>query len=368
MTRAENRNPQGKDNKSRVVALFWGTVSDTWNGWAQILPSEVEQFYSQWRAAGAPSVLTQAQVGSADAYKNYLGYFEQGKNEAKASMSRESVAACIALNSNEPPTNYNLSVTTDKAQTFTMAGETTPVSDTLHVSANGSSIRETVKGTVRLFWDSPEGQAKKSVEKKVSIKNSGDTVSPNFTPADFGWTSWAAGTFFFDVVVPKQGKMANSVNTTDRDPRETWTVTPKQPSKALYKNGQNTALDTDVLASGQAYDAHITAHSNGYTTQMTITDTIHTADVFIGSDTKDVKDNVYVLDLTGARIPATVTLDRTDTTVTVTATIINLDNQGDYTLVVPTFTKPTGQDYTINDEGKVCYTTALAECMTTDQK
>lgn len=368
LQRAEARNPQ-PDGKSRVVGLFWGSFASIWEGYAQILPSEVTDFYNQWRAAGAPDVLSQTQAGGSDGYARYLGYIEQGKNEAIQDMDSSSIAACIALNSNEPPQNYQLSVTTDKASPFTMAGTTTPVSDTLHASANGSSIRENVSATVSLIWDSKESHATKRVNKTVTITNSGDTKSPDFTPADFGWTSWAGGSFWFDVTVGKQGKMANTVDTPDRDPRETWTVAPKTPSKELYKSGKNTLLGTDVLASAQSYDARITAHSNGYTSSMTITDTIKNVDVWIGSDTSDNKDAVYVLDPTGNKTPATITIDRSkDNEVTVSAVIDNLDNQGDYTLVVPTFTKPTGEDYTISDTGKVCYTTSLKECMTTDEK
>ncbi|WP_457778808.1 hypothetical protein, partial [Streptococcus uberis] len=368
LQRAEARNPQ-PDGKSRVVGLFWGSASSIWQGYAQILPSEVTDFYNQWRAAGAPDVLSQTQAGGSDGYARYLSYIEQGKNEAIQDMNHQSVAACIALNSNEPPQNYQLSVTTDKASPFTMAGTTTPVSDTLHTSANGSSIRENVSATVSFIWDSKEKQAAKRVDKTVTITNSGDTKSPDFTPADFGWTSWAGGSFWFDVTVGKQGKMANTVDTPDRDPRETWTVTPITPSKELYKSGENTLLGADVLASAQAYDAHITAYSNGYTSSMTITDTIKNVDVWIGSDNADNKDAVYVLDPTGKKTPATITIDRSKTgEVNVSALIENLDNQGDYTLVVPTFTKPTGEDYTISDTGKVCYTTSLKECMTTDEK
>lgn len=367
LQRAEARNPQ-PDGKSRVVGLFWGSMKDTWFGYAQILPSEVTDFYNQWRAAGAPDVLNQEQAHGSDGYARYLSYIEQGKNEAIQDMNAQSVAACIALNSNEPPQNYQLSVTTDKATTFTMAGETTPVTDTIHASANGSAIRENLTATVSLIWDSPEGQAKKKADKTVTIQNSGDTTSPEFTPADFGWSSWAAGNFWFDVNVAKQGKMQAAVNTPDRDPRETWTATPKVPDKELYKQGSDTVLGTDVLASAQAYDAHITAHSNGYLSSMTISDTIHTADVWIGSKDADNKDKVYVLAPAGNKIPATVTIDRTTNDVTVSATLTSLENQGNYTLVVPTYTKPTGVDYTIKDTGKVCYTKELKECMTTDEK
>lgn len=368
LQRAEARNPK-PDGKSRVVGLFWGSAKDTWYGHAQILPSEVEQFYTQWVNGGRQGVLAQTHISSTENYQQYISFIEQGKNEAVRDMDSSSVAACIALNSNEPPQNYQLSVTTDKASPFTTAGSTEPVSDTLHASANGSSIRENVSATVSLIWDSKEKQAAKRVDKKVIITNSGDTKSPDFTPADFGWTSWAGGSFWFDITVSKQGKMSNTVDTPDRDPRETWTVTPKTPSKELYKSGENTLLGTDVLASAQSYDAHITAHTNGYTSSMTITDTIKNVNVWIGSDTEDNTDAVYVLDPKGNKTPATITIDRSkDSEVTVSAVIENLDNQGDYILVVPTFTKPTGEDYTISDTGKVCYTTSLVECMTTDEK
>ncbi|MEW4402880.1 LPXTG cell wall anchor domain-containing protein [Enterococcus sp. AN402] len=370
LNRAEARNPQGRNGKSRVVGLMWGSKPDTiWDGYAQILPSEVTDFYNQWRTAGAPGVLSQAQVGSANGYQKYLAYIEQGKNDAVNSMNKKSVAACIALNSNEPPQNYKLTITTDKAQTFTMVGDTKPVWDTIHASRNGSSIKENVTGTISLIWDSPEGQGKKKVDKKVTIANNGNTTSPKFTPADFGWDAWTRGTYSFDVVVPKQKKMANSVNTPDRDPRETWKVNPKLPSKELYKNGSTKLLGTNVLASGQAYDTRIVAHSNGYLSSMMISDTIHTADVFIGNKTKDDKNAVYVLNPNGKRVPATITIDRSaKNQVSVSASLTNLNTQGDYTLVVPTFTKPTGKDYTIKDTGKVCYTKTLKECLTTNEK
>lgn len=369
LTRAENRNPQGADGKSRVVGIMWGHVSNTWKGWAQLRTEHINNMYNNWVNKGNPNVLTQAQVGSAEDYQKYLSYINQAKNDALNDVNDNTHVACFALNSSEPPQNYQLSVTTDKAPTFTMAGSTEPVTDTIHASANGSSIRENLTATVSLIWDSPEGQAKKKVDKTVTINNSGDTTSPTFTPADFGWTSWGSGTFWFDVTVEKQGKMQAAVNTTDRDPRETWTAEPKHPDKELYKSDTTTPLQTDVLASAQSYDAHISAHSNGYLSSITITDTIHTIDVWIGSKDADMKENVYVLDPTGNKTQATITIDRTHKdTVTVSATLNNIDNQGNYTLVVPTYTKPTGADYTIKDTGKVCYTKELKECMTTDEK
>lgn len=140
---------------------------------------------------------------------------------------------CVALNNLEPaPPGYALSVTTDKANAFTIAGGTNPVKDTIHADNGGSAIRENVSANVILHFEAADGTTK-TVTKAVSIVNQGDTVSPDFTPGDLGMTSWDGGTYWFDVQVGQQGKMLNTVDAPDKDPRETWTAWKPQPNKQV---------------------------------------------------------------------------------------------------------------------------------------
>lgn len=293
------------------------------------------------------------------------------KNTFLANIGAEPRAVCVAVNEFEIITDYALNVSTDKGATFGMAGSRNPVNDVIHANPGDSPIRENASATVNLHWNGPEGQSLVR-SKGVTISNNGDTRSPDFTPADFGWNSWPAGGFWFDVIVARQGKMRAAVDTPNNDPRESWSSSAVAPVKTLTHGGTTAGLgDTDVLASGMFYDARIRAHSNGYTSSMTIKDIIGTDKVFIGARDRDVASGAYILDPSGNRVGnAVINVNRgTAGQVTVSGTVPSVGNQGEYTLVVPTYVVPTGADYTIPDSSEVCYTSSQAAgCLTGNSK
>ena len=255
---------------------------------------------------------------------------------------------------------FKLGITTDKASTFELAGSTGAVNDRIHADSNSSQVGSKVNADVVLSWDGLEGSGK-SVTKQVSIALDGTTTSPNFTPADFGWQAWPAGNFWFDVHVARQSLMNAAVNTPDRDVRETWQADPPPPVKTLTSGDPADELRyNEVLASGMFYNAQIAANSAGYST-MTVTDTVLTDKVIIGAkEGSDVASAVYVLDPEGNKVDSVqVSIDRsTAGRVVVSAKVSNMADKFvglDYTLVVPTYVLPTGEDYTIEDSSSVCY-------------
>lgn len=368
----------GSNVTARVVGIMYATNNGN-NGGAAA--RSAQHFYNkaeEWRTDGYPGMynrsaeiagfiynLAQTGVGKASGLPN------DGNAYGKPYVS----TACVAVNSEEPvgisapppPPTYDLTVTTDHASTVTEAGSTVPVYDTIHASRGGKGVDENIDAEVVLTYEGPEGN--KSVTKTVSIANNGDTKSPEFTPADFGWTSWPATgegkSFWFDVKVAKQGNMNEAVDTADREPSESWTVKPKNPVKYLM-NGENGSQlkDQDVLAAQMFYNANITAHSNGYSSEMTITDTVNTADVTIGGKDADDAGRVQVFGPDGKRVKADIKIDRsTEGKVIISGTVKDMEKQGTYTLSVPTYTKATGADYRIPDDSKVCYTEAQDHCL-----
>ena len=316
----------------------WGGNTADFTAWYQSVADTQNQAYLYgWNATGR------------DMVKNEF------LSQIPASNPR---AVCVAINEGEAVSDYPLNVSTDKGSTFGTAGSQGAVNDVVHTDPGTSPVRENVSATVNLHWNGPEGQSVMR-SKGMTLPNAGDTRSPDFTPADFGWNSWPAGGFWFDVIVAQQGRMQAAVDTPDNDPRESWSSAALAPAKTLAHGGSTTPLgDSEVLAAGMFYDARIAAHSNGYGSSMSIKDSIGTDKVFIGATDKDVASAAYVLDPNGNKVgSAVINIDRgTAGKVTVSGTVANIGNQGLYTLVVPTYALPTTADYTVADDSQVCYT------------
>ena len=366
---------------ARVVGIMYATNNGD-NGSAAARASQ--WFYDkaeEWRTDGYPGMYNRSAEIAGFIYnlaQTGVGKVSGLPNDGHAYGQPYVSTVCVAVNSEEPvgisapppPPTYDLTVTTDHASTVTEAGSTVPVYDTIHASRGDKGVDENVDAEVVLTYEGPEGEgSNKSVTKTVSIANNGDTKSPEFTPADFGWTSWPATgegkTFWFDVKVAKQGNMNEAVDTADREASESWTVKPKNPVKYLM-NGENGSQlkDQDVLAANMFYNANITAHSNGYSSEMTITDTVNTADVTIGGKDADDAGRVQVFGPDGKRVKADIKIDRsTEGKVIISGTVKDMEKQGTYTLSVPTYTKATGADYRIPDDSKVCYTEAQDHCL-----
>ena len=368
----------GSNVTARVVGIMYGINNGNNGGTAARASQWFYDKAEEWRSDGYPGMhnrsveiagfihnLAQAGVGKVSGLPN------DGHAYGEPYVS----TVCVAVNSEEPvgisaPPTYDLTVTTDHASTVTEAGSTVPVYDTIHASRGGKGVDENIDAEVVLTYEGPEGEgSNKSVTKTASIANNGDTKSPEFTPADFGWTSWPATgegkSFWFDVKVAKQGNMNEAVDTADREASESWSVTPKNPVKVLTNGETGSGLtEKDVLAANMFYNANITAHSNGYASQLTITDTVNTADVVIGDKETDNPDRVQVLGPNGQRVKADVTIDRSvEGKVVISGTVKDIVDQGNYTLMVPTYTKATGADYRIPDDSKVCYTEAQDHCL-----
>lgn len=368
----------GSNVTARVVGIMYATNNDN-NGGAAA--RSAQYFYDkaeEWRSDGYPGMYNRSAEIAGFIYnlaQTGVGKASSLPNDGNAYGGPHVSTACVAVNSEEPvgisapppPPTYDLTVTTDHASTVTEAGSTVPVYDTIHASRGGKGADENVDAEVVLTYEGPEGN--KSVTKTASIANNGDTKSPEFTPADFGWTSWPATgegkSFWFDVKVAKQGNMNEAVDTADREASESWTVKPKNPVKVLTNGETGSGLtEKDVLAANMFYNSNITAHSNGYASQLTITDTVNTADVVIGDKETDNPDRVQVLGPNGQRVKADVTIDRSvEGKVVISGTVKDIVDQGNYTLMVPTYTKATGSDYRIPDDSKVCYTEAQDHCL-----
>ncbi len=368
----------GSNVTARVVGIMYA-INDGNNGGAAARASQ--WFYDkaeEWRTDGYPGMYNRSAEIAGFIYnlaQTGVGKVSGLPNDGNAYGAPYVSTVCVAVNSEEPvgisapppPPTYDLTVTTDHASTVTEAGSTVPVYDTIHASRGGKGVDENVDAEVVLTYEGPEGN--KSVTKTASIANNGDTKSPEFTPADFGWTSWPATgegkSFWFDVKVAKQGNMNEAVDTADREASESWTVKPKNPVKVLTNGETSSGLtEKDVLAANMFYNANITAHSNGYASQLTITDTVNTADVVIGDKGTDNPDRVQMLGPNGQRVKADVTIDRSvEGKVVISGTVKDIVDQGNYTLMVPTYTKATGADYRIPDDSKVCYTESQDHCL-----
>lgn len=373
---ARGQEAGGSNVTARVVGIMYATNNGD-NGGAAARASQ--WFYDkveEWRTDGYPGMYNRSAEIAGFIYnlaQTGVGKVSGLPNDGRAYGKPYVSTVCVAVNSEEPvgisaPPTYDLMVTTDHASTVTEAGSTVPVYDTIHASRGDKGVDENVDAEVVLTYEGPEGN--KAVTKTASIANNGDTKSPEFTPADFGWTSWPATgegkSFWFDVKVAKQGNMNEAVDTADREASESWTVKPKNPVKYLM-NGENGSQlkDQDVLAAQMFYNANITAHSNGYSSEMTITDTVNTADVTIGGKDADDAGRVQVFGPDGKRVKADIKIDRsTEGKVIISGTVKDMEKQGTYTLSVPTYTKATGADYRIPDDSKVCYTEAQDHCLT----
>lgn len=166
--------------------------------------------------------------------------FNDGSTTINSLVRRETDKAprafiAIALSQYEPArANYDLTVTTNHRQGADLkVGSTTPIGDTLHASNNGSGIKENLNGTAVIHY---EGQkdgyvGAKTVSKPITFANSGDTQLDRLAaPADFGMGHWQEGRYWIDIQVSKQGGMRSAVDTADKDPSETWSVSAEPPT------------------------------------------------------------------------------------------------------------------------------------------
>lgn len=240
----------------------------------------------------------------------------------------------IVLGDNEPESKYNLSITTNQQSPAGMqSGGNQGIHDVIHATNDSMShIQENLNALVYLNWDGfGTTKTSKVASKQVTITSYGDTQSPNFTPADFGWKKWAAGRYWFDIAVPTQGKMKNSVNTNDREPLETVEVSPAIVRKHISNDKGGEVSNDQSIVANSLNTSHITQESSG-SDDVWIRDTIQvnqeqngkgikaygkTADnkdtkIFVGALGQDDFSKITVTDEDGKTYPAEITVDTQD--------------------------------------------------------
>uniref|UniRef100_UPI003D7AD247 prealbumin-like fold domain-containing protein n=1 Tax=Bifidobacterium adolescentis TaxID=1680 RepID=UPI003D7AD247 len=113
--------------------------------------------------------------------------------------------------------------TTTAAGMFDRAGGMAATHDTLHLAFPGARILK-VTSTLHYAADAAAVKADASKAKTATVAANGDVAGPAFTPADFGWSSWKAGHYWYDLDIPAQsGYNALAVDgLTDR--AEQWTA------------------------------------------------------------------------------------------------------------------------------------------------
>ena len=216
---------------------------------------------------------------------------------------------CVAVNNQQPPRDYDLTVTTNHRQGADLkVGSTDPIGDTLHASNNGSGIKENLNGTAIIHY---EGQkdgyvAAKTVSKPIAFANSGDTQLDRLaTPADFGMGHWQEGRYWIDIQVAKQGGMKSSVDTADKDPSETWNVSAEPPTPPVK------TIDEGVSADGMTNRTVIRYGTGKGGYEMTLKDKITADGVDYAVDDYGLVDKTDGRDVSGE---FTITWDRkTDT-------------------------------------------------------
>lgn len=93
--------------------------------------------------------------------------------------------------------------TTIAASTFAQAGGTAATHDVLHLAFPST---KTLKATSTLHYaaDAAAVKSDASKAKTATVNANGDVAGPSFTPADFGWSAWKAGRYWYDLDIPAQ--------------------------------------------------------------------------------------------------------------------------------------------------------------------
>ncbi len=374
----------GRTNKARVVGLI-ATVGVGSDGkavlWGDNKTDFNNRFQNNWNARGTIG----GPRGSLHNWSNNdVNELHNRANETISRMSGVSnQAVCLAVNEFEPPDlqQYHLNVHTNSTNAPKEAGDTNPVHDRIVASLNrgeswsGSPIRL----GVWLNWDGypASNRSRKAIRKEVTLRGPSTVNSPDFKPSDFGWKSWAPGRYWYDISAGRQGNMAASIDTSDRQSAETFSLPTLPPLKALTRmNGQE--MDGQLVP-GTLYMAHVTGTVapavSGYNTRSTITDHIMSKDVWVGAADHDDLTKVTVSH-DGQTVTSGVHVTRTDTAdgIDVTATIDN-PAEGEYTLNIPSTIKAKtgdGKDKTnetIRDRGCIIANTGASEqCSDTKQE
>lgn len=322
-----------------------------------------------------------------------LTYWHGGRYWYNVSVAKQGMMAAAVSHGDRATTSerwtsngYTLSVSTKhQAPSDMKAGSTIAVSDlvTATNNANGGGILENLNATAIMHWDGfPVGNpatSQKLASKPFTMKSKGDTKTPEFKPSDFGFTVWPAGQFWFSVSVPRQAN--NSLNmqvaytSPDRDTGEVFELAPNPPKKQLYAaDGKTPLSDEDVQASNMPFFAKITGSAHG-ATQLTLFDHVASLNVLLGNNGSVTSDTIYVLDPSGNKVNANITISKGKVTdksgksvdgQIVKAVIGNAASgakplaEGDYVLWVKNTPKPTGSDFHVFDYSQACWLSPTA--------
>ena len=245
------RHPGEGDGDCRVVAVGAasgnGSTTGVWNG-SGIYDAKIwkDNWYkyiatNKYNYAGTREYLTSNSFD--DDPSNSVDKIMESHVDSTRSI------VVIVLDKYQPaPANYDLTVTTThKQRTDLKVGSTDPIGDILHASSNGSSIRETLNGTAIIHYEGQKNGyvAAKTVSKPITFANNGDTQLENLaTPADFGMSHWQEGQYWIDIQVAKQGRMNAAVDTADKDPSETWTVSAEPPTPPTKTIDEGVSADS----------------------------------------------------------------------------------------------------------------------------
>lgn len=271
LARFNEANPdQAGDGHCRTVAVGMVTTQDkVYQGLDRASHSI---WMKNWAATVGGKTFSNhgSQYNTADTFQDQPDTtIDKLANEYAGDDTHTSVVV-IMLNQYEPkPANYRLRVSTDQqSPTAMVVGGTNEVQDVIHADASGSPIRENVTATVVMHYDGqPDGYvgAKQAV-KNVALPNQGD-ARVGFAPADFGLAYWQEGRYWFDVQVPQQGRMDGAVDTSDRDPREVFSVSSVPPPAPVKKIQKGTSADrmvnrtTITTGTGRGgYELHFREH------------------------------------------------------------------------------------------------------------
>ncbi|WP_270200014.1 LPXTG cell wall anchor domain-containing protein, partial [Bifidobacterium pseudocatenulatum] len=224
-----------------------GSTTSVWNG-SGVYDAKI--WKDNWNKNVAPNTYKYA---GTYAYKTSTPFDDDPSNSVDKIMeshvdSTRSIVVIVLDKYQPAPANYDLTVTTThKQRTDLKVGSTTPIGDTLHASSNGSSIRENLNGTAIIHYEGQKNGyvAAKTVSKPITFANSGDTQLDNLaTPADFGMSHWQEGQYWIDIQVAKQGRMNAAVDTADKDPAETWSVSAEPPSPPVKTVDDGVSADS----------------------------------------------------------------------------------------------------------------------------
>lgn len=352
----------GQSDKARVIGIaattMLGGSSDGVHDvvWGTNGGDFKNRFNSNWDAVNAPARLVGYDANWVNTVKNE---FYTATDAAAAASPTMVQVVCVAVNENEPPSSYDLTVSTQAGGTFNQAGATGDVSDAITTSRGGSQISENVTGSISLHWTGLDGTTRTASKQFTQNNNTTQNVSFGYKDVDAAWKAWPAGSYYYDVTIPKQGKMKNAASHMGaQDANESWKPTTPPPSKKLTNMaGETVAAPNDQIMSGSPYTAHITAQSNA-SEHFWLYDTIDVTSqkVLIGGADKDDFSKIIVTDQNGNTVKADITVDDRQTGKRIVKAHVLNPASGQYTLNVPQSATPTGSDYVIPDDSQACWT------------